>query len=123
MKRINYERKTKNLNNLTNISIRGRGITDNTTKYLTRLKSLKFLTISTCGETKMTDESIKCLTDLKQLYSINIAGHFTDKSLEYLSGMSALRSLTLTSDTALSSKAIRTFKQKNPNVTDLQIRP
>jgi hypothetical protein len=111
-----------NLNNLTGISIRGRGITDNTTKYLTGLKSPKFLTISTCGETKMTDESIKGLTDLKQLYLINIAGHFTDKSLEYLSGMPALRSLTLTSDIALSSKAIRTFKQKNPNVTDLQIR-
>jgi hypothetical protein len=113
-----------NLKNLTTISIRGKGITDNAIKNLSSLKNLKSISIYTNNELKLTDKSINSLTGSKELFALTIMdGHFTDKALEYLSGMQNLYLLELTSDFAFSSKAIRSFKQKNPNVKNLRLMP
>jgi len=69
-------------------------------------------------------KGLNIFADMPRLYRLHIAdGHFTDKTLEHLSGMPALTWLELTSDFAFSTKAIKNFQQKNPNVTELRLMP
>ena len=112
------------LNKLKAIKITGFGITDNGMKYLSGLKNLEQISILCHNELSITDEGLKYIADLPKLYRLNIKdGHFTDKVLEYLDGMTALTWLELTSDFAFSNKAIKNFQNRNPNIERLQLMP
>jgi hypothetical protein len=112
------------LKELESIQITGFGINDKGLEYLSGLKKLLFINIFCEGETSITDNGIKHLASLPKLGRLVIKdGHFTDKALEYLSGMPDLRDLELTSDFAFSNKAITNFQTKNPNIENLKLIP
>ncbi len=112
------------LTKLQRLQITGFGISDAGMKYLSDLKNLEFLSIQCLREESITDDGIKQLASLPNLYRLVIKdGHFTDKALEYLSGMPALNNLELTSDFAFSNKAIESFQTKNPNIEHLELIP
>ncbi|MBN2588988.1 MAG: sigma-70 family RNA polymerase sigma factor [Sedimentisphaerales bacterium] len=113
-----------NLTKLNRLQISGFGITDNGMKYLSGLKNLESLSIQCLREVGITDKGIQCLADLSKLNRLTIMdGHFTDKSLDYLSNLPALTSLELTSDYAFSLKAIKNLQVKNPYIDNLKIIP
>ncbi|MBN1974168.1 MAG: hypothetical protein JW787_11050 [Sedimentisphaerales bacterium] len=113
-----------NLNKLKRLQLPGFGLDDNGLKYFSSLKNLEFLNIYCEGESSITDAGIKHIAGLSNLNRLMIKdGHFTDKSLEYLSGMPALTWLELTSDFAFSNKAIKNFQAKNPNIEHLLLIP
>jgi hypothetical protein len=113
-----------NLKKLKRLQITGVGIDDDGVKYLSGLTNLEYLNIYCQGESKITDQALKYLKNMHKLNRLYIKdGHFTDRALDYLDGMSSLTWLELTSDYALSNQAIRDFRQKNPNITKLQLMP
>ena len=113
-----------NLTKLDTLQISGMGIEDKGIQYLSNLKNLRFLNIYCAGESSITDDGIKQLSGLPKLYRLMIKdGHFTDKSLDYLSGMPALIWLELTSDFAFSNKTIDNFQKKNPKIEHLVLIP
>ncbi len=112
------------LSKLKRVQLPGYGLDDNALKYFSNLTHLEFINIYCAGELSITDEGIKYLAGLKNLSDIRIKdGHFTDKSLEYLSDMTTIYFLELTSDYAFSNKAIKNFQAKNPNIGHLQLVP
>jgi beta-lactamase regulating signal transducer with metallopeptidase domain/Leucine-rich repeat (LRR) protein len=113
-----------NLTKLKRLQITGAGISSEGIKYLAGLTNLEFLNIVCFGEKRINDEALKCLAGLNKIDRLIIRdGHFTDKALEYLSGMPALNSLELTSDIAFSKKAIANFQAKNPKIERIQLMP
>ena len=113
-----------NLTKLKRLQFTGFGIDDSGLKNLAGLKNAEFINISCSGELSITDEGLKYLAVLPKLNRLIIKdGHFTDKALEYLSGMPTLTWLELTSDFAFSNKGIKSFQTKNPNVERLQLVP
>ncbi len=113
-----------NINGLKKLQICGVGINDGGMKYLSGLTNLKYLNIICRGESRITDEGLKYLVNMNGLYRLHIKdGHFTDKALGYLDDLPSLSWLELTSDFAFSSKTIRDFQQKNPNITRLRLIP
>ena len=112
------------LSKLKRVQLPGYGLDDNALKYFSNLTNLEFLNVYCAGELSITDEGVKQLASLPKLDRLMIKdGHFTDKSLEYLSGMPALNWLELTSDFAFGNKTIANFQAKNPNVEHLQLIP
>ncbi|MBN2590117.1 MAG: hypothetical protein JXA96_09655 [Sedimentisphaerales bacterium] len=112
------------LRKLKTLNITGFGITDNGIKYLSGLKNLEQISITCSNELSITDEGLKYIIDKPKLNRIFIKdGHFTDKALEYLSGMPTLSWLELTSDFAFSNKAIKNFQANNPNIVHFQLMP
>jgi len=113
-----------NLTGLKTLQICGVGINDGGMKYLSGLTNLEYLNIICRGESRITDEGLKYLVNMNGLYRLYIKdGHFTDKALGYLDDLPSLSWLELTSDFAFSSKTIRDFQQKNPNITRLRLIP
>lgn len=112
------------LHRLQTLTLAGAGINNEGISNISGLTNLIHLNIICPGETQINDDSLKYLTNMKRLYEINIRdGHFTDKALNYLVGLPSLSRLELTSDFAFSSKAIRDFQRKNPNITTLRLIP
>lgn len=113
-----------NLTKIKRLQITGMGISNEGLKYLFGMKNIEFLNIICPGEERITDEALKYTSGMHKLNRLYIKdGHFTDRALEYLNDLPALSWLELTSDYAFSTKAIRDFKQKNPNVTRLLLIP
>lgn len=113
-----------NLTKLKRLQITGMGIDNEGLKHLSGLTNLEFLNIICPGESKINDQALKYLTDMHKLNMLYIKdGHLTDKSLDYLVDLPSLSWLELTSDFAFSTKAIRDFRQKNPNITRLRLIP
>ena len=112
-----------NLTGLKTLQISGVGIDDGI-RHISGLTNLEYLNIICRGEKKITDEALKHLASMDRLYRLYIKdGHFTDKALDYLDELPSLSWLELTSDFAFSTKAIRDFQKKNPNVTKLRFIP
>ena len=112
------------LTKLSNLQITGLGISNEGMKNLSSLNNLYFLNIICPSETKITDEALKYLVNMNKINRLHIKdGHFTDKALDYLEGLPSLTWLELTSDYAISSKAIRDFQSKKPNIDHLVLIP
>ena len=100
------------------------GIDHEGVKHLSALINLEYLNILCPGESKISDQALKYLRNMHKLNRLIIKdGHFTDKALDYLDDLPSLIWLELTSDYAFSTKAINDFRQKNPNITELQLIP
>jgi hypothetical protein len=113
-----------NLTKLKRLQITGVGIDNEGIKHLSSLTDLEYLNIICPGESKINDQALKYLRNMHKLNRLIIKdGHFTDKALDYLDVLPSLSWLELTSDFAFSTKAIRNFEQKNPNITRLQLIP
>ena len=113
-----------NLTKLKRLQITGVGINNEGVKHLSSLIDLEFLNIICPGESRINDQALKYLRNMHKLNRLYIKdGHFTDKALDYLVDLPTLSWLELTSDFAFSTKAIRNFKQMNPNITRLQLIP
>ena len=113
-----------NLKKLRRLQITGVGIDNEGIKHLSGLTNLEFLNVICPGESIITDEALQHLKDMQKLNRLYIKdGHFTDKALDYLDNLPLLTWIELTSDYAFSNRAIREFRQKNPDVTKLNLMP
>jgi len=111
-----------NLTRLKKLHLAGAGISNEGIKHLSGLTNLGYLSI--VGQCRITDVGLKHLANMQKLYRLRIHdGHFSDRALQYLENLPSLYWLELTSDNAFSKRAIRRFKEKNPNLTRLQLVP
>jgi len=111
-----------NLTRLKKLWLSGAGISDEGIRHLSGLTNLESLGI--VGQCRITDVGLKHLANMQKLYRLQIMdGHFSDRALQYLENLPSLYWLELTSDNAFSKRAIKRFKEKNPNLTQLQLVP
>ena len=113
-----------NLTKLKRLQITGVGIDNEGVKHLSSLTNLEYLNIICLGESRINDQALKYLSNMHKLNRLYIKdGHFTDKALDYLVDLPSLSWVELTSDFAFSTKAIRNFQLRSPNITRLQLIP
>jgi peroxiredoxin len=88
-------------------------ITDAGMIHLSGLSALDRLSIRGSA---LTDRGLAVLANMPRLDSVNISGTFTDVGLQYLEGLTGLRSLTIYSANTFSPAAKQRLRQHLPNL-------
>jgi beta-lactamase regulating signal transducer with metallopeptidase domain/peroxiredoxin len=87
--------------------------------YLSNLNSVERLSISGKG---ITDEGLIHLTNMKQLKSLWLKGNLTDKGLKKLGKMKSLHTVSVTTESKISTKATKQLYNILPNVIQFNVK-